>query len=278
MKKTLSTLGLLLFLFLTAGCDKVDKLSTETPVEDKIPKEEIVVSEGEALIPAIEEAILVDEEVIPETQTEPVDLFKPYSYFSIDNLKVGLAEGWVLKNEIIDKETGDKAFEFTKDNYVLYINPNAKVTSGVKGGTFSELASRATGPQAIIKYFPGSPCGEKVEVQVSDKLMRKDHFVGPDAHQDYEKVSCNIPKKNNVWYFSYFVMKGERYFNDKSKWDPESGEEGLFIATLTYAEDGKKLLEKDFPAWDAEKLQMILEEVSQIVDHIKFGNFSSQKR
>lgn len=203
--------------------------------------------------------------------------------FENEYISMDILDGWTaqeatetLQDQRYDAETdtiinvGDPttvktgAINISKNNYILYISPNASQASGVEGGRFSEISSGASGADLVIKSQPADPCGEKQETPLENDIVVSDFYISNSNNTSIE--TCNtLSSSKNVWYFSYASNDG--YFGDVLKINPSiAGDMRQFVITMTYnTDDINKLPEKGSAA-----LLQNLTEMRQMVDTIVF--------
>ncbi len=152
--------------------------------------------------------------------------------FENEYMKVTVPAGWkldeltqTLQDQQYDKTTGATtkvgepvptktgAVNITKDNYILYIHPQAGQASGVTGGRFAEIAMGAPSADAVVTEQPSPPCGQTVgggSISISGvNLTRKDLYVSKVDKKDY----CAVPTTGTAWYFSYVTDPKGGYIN-----------------------------------------------------------------
>ncbi len=174
--------------------------------------------------------------------------------FENQYLKITLNQGWEIK------EIGDSV-NITKNNYILYIDPNTTQASGVEGGRFSEIAQGAPGVDLVITIHPSEPCGTSEEKNISNKLTRLDYYISSaDASE-----TCNAPSSaDKLWYFSYITTKNNGYFGDPTKLNSSITPPRQFVITLSYKTDNINNLPKN----NSTELIRALNEMAEIVNSI----------
>lgn len=184
----------------------------------------------------------------------------PTKVFENEYLKLTIPNDWKYQT------VKSGAINILKDNYILYINPNASQASGVEGGRFSEIASGAPGADLVIKTHPSNPCGLSESSNISNQLVRSDFYI--NSEMAAKMLNCNAPTdEKTVWYFSYVTTKGDGYFGDFSKFNifPTDSRRQLVI-TMTYQASNVNNL----PVKSSEQFKKMLSEMTEIVKSIEF--------
>lgn len=121
-----------------------------------------------------------------------------------DYMKVILSDGWVA-TPVASKPA---EVNITKGNYILFINTQAKQTSGVEGGRQGEITSSVPSADAVITDQPNE-CGTSDKQPVYEGYFRADLFMDSQT----KKSGCKAPAKGTVWFFSYITDSRGGYFN-----------------------------------------------------------------
>ena len=142
----------------------------------------------------------------PEATTTPTAVTQSKVY-SNQYLSVTIPAGWSYST------TQSGAINITKNNYILYINPQASQASGVEGGRFSEIAHGAPSVGAVLPGYDDSngECGIREINQIPVIGSRTDLFSGPSTDACTNKPSDG----STAWYFSY-ISKTGGYFNERT--------------------------------------------------------------
>ena len=150
------------------------------------------------------------------------------------------------------------AVNITKDNFTLYINPEATQASGVEGGRFAEIAQGSPSADVVIAVQPSGPCGTAVQTSVNTNLLREDLFVATTDKTDF----CNVPKNDKtVWYFSYIRRASKQgYFNYYTS-EPTKA----YVITMSY--QGKEV--DKFPEQGSSELEAALRDMTMMVQSLQ---------
>jgi hypothetical protein len=187
-------------------------------------------------------------------------------------LKINIPAGWTLteatrsiQNQNYDKTTGKMtnvgapviqktgAINLIKDNYILYINPQAQQASGVIGGRFSEISMGAPSDDAVVKMNPSAPCGSSETSPAFLNYKRVDLYTNDQEKQSW----CASPTDGStIWYFSYITDSRGGYFN----YYKDGGALGLVITMAYNSKDVNKL-----PVKGSAELKAMLGEMTSIL-------------
>lgn len=169
--------------------------------------------------------------------------------------------------EPVTTKTG--AVTITKDNYILYIHPQAGQASGVTGGRFAEIAQGAPSADGVVTEQPSPPCGQVVtggNLNIPGvNLTRKDLYVSSADKKDY----CATPSNGTVWYFSYVTDPKGGYIN-YYKADELPG----YVITMAYnSKDVNALPQKGTP-----ELTVALGDMTGIVKTLQLKQWDKTTR
>lgn len=166
----------------------------------------------------------VSESPAPTSTSTTVTQSKIYSN---QYMTVTIPAGWsyseayeTIQNKTYDKKTNQTylvgtpvtrktgAINIMKNNYILYINPQATPVGGAEGGRLSEIGMGAPSFDAVAINPPQPPCETPIQGPTVQDFRRYDLYVSSAN----TKGECNKPSSGTVWYFSYLSRDGG-YFN-----------------------------------------------------------------
>ncbi len=177
--------------------------------------------------------------------------------FSNDYLKVIIPKTWSYQ------VVNEQSLNITKDNYVLYINPNTMQASGVIGGRFSEIAQGASGPDLVMKMHPSESCGNSEGSDLTDKLKIVNYYISANDNNSW----CNIPTgENTLWYFSYVTTKKDGYFGNPAVFGLSADTLRQFVITITY----QAAALDDLPVKNSVQHEQKMNELMAILKTIEF--------
>lgn len=195
----------------------------------------------------------------PEDSTQTVISNEDNSRIIYENdyLKIEILKTW--NYQVVNNQS----LNITKDNYILYINPNTTQSSGIVGGRFSEIGQGSPGVDLVMLYHPSEPCGDSVSKGISDKLVRRDYYIDKTDASEL----CNAPEGDDkLWYFSYVTTQDDGYFGNPKKLNPSITSQRQFVITMSY--DGEDV--NDLPVWESEVLNEALNEMTEMVKTVEF--------
>ncbi len=187
-------------------------------------------------------------------------------------MKVSIPTGWSYG------ATQNGAINITKNNYVLYINPN----TGGSVGPVDDLSGLTNGSPSgdlVLKTEPyrGVTCGDFAQSNVTSKLARFDGYINNNGRKvEGGRVLCDAPATDNiVWYFSYITT-----VNDKDNWiyignrcymngidsSTEACQSKTFAITMSY----KTNMINNLPSEGSSELQRMLGEMTNIAKSVQF--------
>lgn len=203
------------------------------------------------------------------TTDEMLKLKPYYKYFEkVENYDKQFANDYISVNLLNGRDVQKAArgaISIIKNNYILYINPNASQASGVPGGRFAEITQGAPGADLVMKFYPADPCGEE-EQETSDinTMTIRDLYIN---NSTIDTDTCNtLDSDKTVWYFSYASNNG--YFGDYDKiTQRRAGSKKQFVITMTYNADTINNL----PEKGSAELVQNLNEMKTMIDSIVFN-------
>lgn len=174
--------------------------------------------------------------------------------FVNSHFEIKLQPGWVAKGQ----PTG--VVNITKGDYILYINPRFKQTSGIEGARLDEIITGSPSGDLVTLFHPAVECSNTLNQfeNVSGGWKRYSLYTNSGSNSTF----CRRPTDGKThWYFSFYV-RGEPYV---TYIDNNHQEYGSYVITLSV----KRNKVNSLPVKDSTELLTIFEDVNMMLESLK---------
>ena len=197
---------------------------------------------------------------IPNKITKPSKLkptVKPTpTSFVNSHFEIRLQPGWVAKGQ----PTG--VVNITKGDYILYINPRFKQSSGIEGARLDEIITGFPSGDLVTLFRPAVECSNTLDQfeNVSGGWKRYSLYTNSSSNSTF----CKRPTDGKThWYFAFYV-RGEPYV---TYIDNNHQEYGSYVITLSV----KRNKVNSLPVKDSTELLTIFEDVNRMLESLKIN-------
>ena len=130
----------------------------------------------------------VEDEKKEEETTKPTVYQNSY-------VSITLEDGWKAQG------LANGSVNITKGDYILYINPAYKQTSGVTGARFAEISNGAPSADLVTVYQPAMEC-TPAKQSSTQNFERYDVYTNDSVDTNLCKATTD---NSTRWYFTYYV-------------------------------------------------------------------------
>ncbi len=194
------------------------------------------------------------------------------AWFCVEDGEIFENEYMELKLERWWKVTENNfAINIEKDNYILYINPDAHHTGMGEWWRFDGIAYGNPWADLVIEFRPAVECGHNEERETFDDTVIKNLYLNNSDLENEPDWTCNKlnDDNNTIWYMSYVTIKKfwNSYFNLVNQWEPSIDDDNRqFVITMTYKTDDINKLPKK---WSIDLIGK-LSEMEKMIKTLKF--------